>query len=82
MVCSDGLYNEGTPLTSTKSSGVISPVVAKLGALAPCVLPETSLEEDRAITRGLMILSEKSFARILENEPDIYTVEDLKIRFR
>lgn len=38
--------------------------------------------EDRAITRGLMRLSERALAPILENEPDIYTVEDLKVRFR
>jgi len=38
--------------------------------------------EDRAITRGLMRLSERALAPLLENEPDIYTVEDLKVRFR
>ncbi len=37
--------------------------------------------EDRAITRGLMRLSERALAPLLENEPDIYTAEDLKIRF-
>lgn len=42
---------------------------------------ENLLEEDRAITRGLMRLSERSLARILENEPDIYTLEDLKVVF-
>ena len=35
-------------------------------------------EEDRAITRGLMRLSERVLTRVFENEPDIYTVEDLK----
>ncbi len=39
---------------------------------------ENFIDEDRAITRGLMRLSERSLARILENEPDIYTLEDLK----
>jgi hypothetical protein len=38
-------------------------------------------DEDRAITRGLMRLSERSLARILENEPDIYALEDLKVIF-
>ncbi len=42
---------------------------------------ENLLDEDRAITRGLMRLSERSLARILENEPDIYTLEDLKVIF-
>jgi hypothetical protein len=43
------------------------------------VLP---VDERRAITRGLMVLSERALAPILENEPDIYAVEDLKVRFR
>jgi hypothetical protein len=47
----------------------------------PCALLETSLDEDRAIARGLMKLSERCLARILENEPNIYTLEDLKIKF-
>jgi hypothetical protein len=46
----------------------------------PCDLSEPG--EDRAITRGLMRLSERALAPLLENEPDIYTVEDLKVRFR
>jgi hypothetical protein len=45
-------------------------------------LTEDPIEEDRAITRGLMILSEKSLASVYENEADIYTVEDLKVRFK
>ncbi len=52
------------------------------GTISPAVMPKTPLEEDRAITRGLMILSERTLAPLLENEPDIYTVEDLKVRFR
>lgn len=44
-------------------------------------LLETSVDEDRAIARGLMKLSERSLVRILENEPDIYTLEDLIIKF-
>ncbi len=51
-------------------------------AIARGVLTELPLEEDRAITRGLMLCSEKTLARVFENEPDIYTVEDLKVRFR
>jgi len=46
------------------------------------VLTELPLDEDREITRGLMILSEKPLARVFENEPDIYKAEDLKVRFR
>jgi len=42
---------------------------------------ENLLDEDRAITRNLMRLSERSLAPILENEPDIYTLEDLKVIF-
>lgn len=47
--------------------------------------PTSDLEEsseDRAITRGLMKLSERALAPLLENEPDIYSVADLKVRFR
>ncbi|MDQ1318022.1 MAG: hypothetical protein QG588_1678 [Candidatus Poribacteria bacterium] len=42
---------------------------------------ENLLDEDRAITKGLMRLSERSLAHILENEPDICTLEDLKVIF-
>lgn len=42
---------------------------------------ENLMDEDRAITRGLMRLSERSLAPILENEPDIYTLEDIKVIF-
>ena len=42
---------------------------------------EDFMDEDRAITRSLMRLSERSLARILENEPDIYTLKDLKVIF-
>lgn len=38
--------------------------------------------DDRRITRGLMKLSERALAQYLESEPDIYTVKDLKVRFR
>lgn len=33
-------------------------------------LTEDPFEEDKTITRGLMTLSEKSLARVYENEPD------------
>lgn len=55
---------------------------AEVETASPPALPEPSFdEEDRAITRGLMILSERVLTRVFENEPDIYTLEDLKIRF-
>jgi hypothetical protein len=38
--------------------------------------------DDRRIIRGLMRLSERPLAQYLESEPDIYTVKDLKVRFR
>ena len=74
MVCSDGLYNEGNGMMPIKNAGYIAP--------APRILPESALEEDRAITRGIMELSERTLTRVYENEPDIYRVEDLKVRFR
>ncbi len=45
-------------------------------------LTEEPQEEDRVVTRGLMICSCKTLSRVYENEPDIYTVDDLKVRFR
>lgn len=45
-------------------------------------LTEEPLEEDRVITRGLMICSGKTLSRVYEDEPDIYAVDDLKVRFR
>jgi hypothetical protein len=80
-VCSDSLY-EKSQMTPIEDKAFISPETAKLEAAAQCVLPEAPLEEDRAITRGLMRLSEKTLLRVFKNEPDIYTVEDLTMRFR
>jgi hypothetical protein len=40
------------------------------------------LEEPEDITRSLMILSERSLQDFLASEPDIYTVDDLKVRYR
>lgn len=40
------------------------------------------LEEPEDITRSLMILSEQSLHDFLASEPDIYTVDDLKVRYR
>jgi hypothetical protein len=70
MACSDNL-DERNKMMPAKGEIFIAPVDEI----------EISLNEDRAITRGLMRLSERSLARILENESDIYTLEDLKIIF-
>jgi hypothetical protein len=78
MVCSDGLYNEGNNMMPIKDNQAL----VEVGAPTPCVVPETTFKEDRVITRGLMRLSEKTLASVLENEPNIYTVEDLKVRFK
>ncbi len=40
------------------------------------------LEEPKDITKSLMILSEQSLHDFLASEPDIYTVNDLKVRYR
>ena len=37
-------------------------------------------EEPEDITKSLMILSERSLHEFLASEPDIYTVDDLKVR--
>jgi hypothetical protein len=37
--------------------------------------------EEREIA-GMMKLSEISLKEFLENEPDIYSIEDLKVRYR
>jgi hypothetical protein len=76
MVCSDSL-NVRDNMMPAKGDDLIAPG----DAVCPCDLREPSIDEDRVITRGLMKLSERTLARILENEPDIYTVDDLKIRF-
>lgn len=55
---------------------------SQVAPIKPNDLTQLPLDEDRTIARGLMILSEKSLASVFENEPDIYTVEDLKVRFR
>lgn len=71
MVCSKGLYEENH-----------MPNIRKENFTTNGVVPETPLEENRAITRGLMILSARALAQLLEKEPDVYTIEDLKVRFR
>jgi len=68
--------NQATSAQDSKGEQPTAEAIARRG------LTELPLNEDRAITRGLMILSEKTLARVFENEPDIYTVEDLKVRFR
>jgi len=40
------------------------------------------LEEPKDITKSLMKLSELSLHDFLASEPDIYTVRDLKVRYR
>ena len=40
------------------------------------------LEEPEDITKSLMKLSELSLHDFLAGEPDIYTVSDLKVRYR
>lgn len=39
-------------------------------------------DEPEDITRSLMKLSELSLHDFLASEPDIYTVDDLKVRYR
>jgi len=39
------------------------------------------ISEERKIT-SMMKLSEVSLKEFLENEPDIYSIEDLKVRYR
>ncbi len=80
MVCFDGLCKENH-MPPIKKEDFTSLETAP-EEISPAVTYETPLEEDRAITRGLMMLSERNLAPLLENEPDIYTVEDLKVRFR
>jgi len=74
--CSVMCDNQATSAQDSKGEQPTAEAIARRG------LTELPLNEDRAITRGLMILSEKTLARVFENEPDIYTVEDLKVRFR
>ncbi len=52
--------------------------------IVPTQLPYEPEEpgEDRAITKSLMKLSELSLHDFLESEPDIYTDDDLKVRYR
>jgi len=74
--CSVMCDNQATRAHDSKEEEPTAEAIARRG------LTELPLDEDRAITRGLMILSEKTLARVFENEPDIYTVQDLKVRFR
>jgi hypothetical protein len=76
-VCSDNLY-EKNQMTHIKNKAFISPETAKQRD----VLPETSLEDDRAIVMDLMRASALTLAPLIEKEADIYTVDDLKVRFR
>jgi hypothetical protein len=64
------------------NSGLINPEIAKPEASAPCVLPEPSFEDDKTIVMSLMRASQLTLAPLIEKEADIYTVADLKVRFR
>jgi len=44
--------------------------------------PPYDLEEPEDVTKSLMILSERSLQDFLASEPDVYTVDDLKVRYR
>ncbi|NPV61762.1 MAG: hypothetical protein HPY61_03880 [Methanotrichaceae archaeon] len=37
---------------------------------------------DESMTVGLMKLSEEAISDLYEGEPDLYSIEDLKVRFR
>ena len=65
-------------MTPIKNKAFISPEIAKQKG----VLPETSSEDDRAIVMDLMRASALTLAPLIEKEADIYTVDDLKVRFR
>ena len=79
-MCSD-LY-EGDQMMQIINRGFISPEIAKPEAPAPRVLPEPSFEDDRTIVMSLMRASQLTIAPLIEKEADIYTVADLKVRFR
>ena len=78
---SSDLY-EGDKMMQIINRGFISPEIAMPGAPAPCVLPEPSFEDDRTIVMSLMRASQLTIAPLIEKEADIYTVADLKVRFR
>ena len=83
MVCSDGLYNEGNDtMMPIRNGGHINPELANSVARVSHVLPESSLENDRTIVKGLMRASQQTLSSLIEKEADIYTVADLKVRFR
>jgi len=42
-------------------------------------LDDLTCEEE---TRGIMKLAEASLAEFLEDEPDIYTLKDLKVKYK
>jgi hypothetical protein len=45
----------------------------------PRSLDDLTCEEE---TRGIMKLAEASLAEFLEDEPDIYTLKDLKVKYK
>lgn len=49
-----------------------------------CVIldKKESRQEDRAIAHSLMHVSQLTLAPLIEKEGDIYTINDLKVRFK
>ncbi len=76
-MCSDNLY-EKNQMIPTRNRALIRQETATQGEVSP----ETSFEDDRAIVMDLMRASVLTLAPLIEKEADIYTVDDLKIRFR
>jgi hypothetical protein len=54
-------------------------VPANLPSSKPRSLDDLTCEEE---TRGIMKLAEASLAEFLEDEPDIYTLKDLKVKYK
>ncbi len=54
-------------------------MVTRPPGFKPRIGDDLTCEEE---TRGIMKLAETSLAEFLEEEPDIYTLKDLKIRYK
>jgi hypothetical protein len=39
-------------------------------------------EDDRKLARGLMLAAQRTLATLIEKEANIYTIADLKVKFR
>lgn len=82
MACSDN-FDEETLMMPIKGENFVVTEAQGVGTSSLSVSPEISFEEEaRAITRGLMRASQLTLAPIIEKEADIYTIADLKVRFR